>query len=291
MKLIIPLLSILMLSCEMEKQTKFDLQGHRGARGVYPENDIPGFIYSIDQGVSTLELDLAITKDQQVILSHEPFISSTYCLDMEGNEIPDSLERSHNIYQMDYEEVKQYDCGSKPHPGFTDQKKMMAFKPLLTVMIDSVENYLVRKNLPEVNYNIEIKSASKYDGIFHPEPGPFSDLVFQTINNKLPWTRVNIQSFDYRVLQYFNKTYPDVTLSALIGNDLGLTQNLDSLGFTPDIYSCHHSLVTQKLVEDCHKLNMKIIPWTVNNVSDMEKLVALGIDGLITDYPNRFPKK
>ena len=291
MKLILPLLSVLMLSCEMEKQAKFDLQGHRGARGVYPENDIPGFIYSIDQGVSTLELDLAVTKDQQVILSHEPFMSSTYCLGPDGNQIPDSLERSHNIYQMDYEAVKQYDCGSKPHPGFLDQKKMMAYKPLLTVMIDSVETYLTKKNLPKVNYNIEIKSSAKYDGIFHPEPGLFSDLVFQTINEKLPWTRVNIQSFDFRVLQYFNKTYPDVTLSALIGNDLGLTKNLDSLGFTPDIYSCHHSLVTRKLVEDCHKLNMKIIPWTVNNVSDMEKLVASGVDGLITDYPNRFPKK
>ncbi|MEQ8880038.1 MAG: glycerophosphodiester phosphodiesterase family protein [Cyclobacteriaceae bacterium] len=291
MKLFIPLLSILILSCQMYQQDKFDLQGHRGARGLYPENNIPGFLFAIDQGVTTLELDLAVSKDQQVVISHEPYMSSTYCLDPEGNEIPDSLERSHNIYQMDYAQIKTFDCGTKPHPGFPEQKKIPAYKPLLTVMIDSVESYLMKNDLLLVNYNIEIKSSEKSDNIFHPSPGTFSDLVYQTINEKLPWSRVNIQSFDFRVLQYFNQTYPNVTLSLLIGNDLGLTKNLDSLGFTPDIYSCHHSLVTQDLVKGCHDLNMKIIPWTVNETADMEKLVALGVDGLITDYPDRFPQK
>ncbi len=291
MRYCFPLVSILVLSCQMEPQNKFDLQGHRGARGIYPENNIPGFIYAIDQGVTTLELDLAISNDRQVVISHEPYMSSTYCLDAEGNSIPDSLERTHNIYQMDYEQVKTYDCGSKPHPGFTEQKNMVAYKPLLTEMIDSLEGYLKEKELPLVNYNIEIKSSAQTDNIFHPEPGPFSDLVYQTIDEKLPWDRVNIQSFDFRILQYIHETYPDVTLSMLIGNDLGLEANLDSLGFTPDIYSCHFSLVTQELVQGCHQLGMKIIPWTVNNVEDMDKMVALGVDGLITDYPNRFKKK
>ncbi|XOV92265.1 MAG: glycerophosphodiester phosphodiesterase family protein [Bacteroidota bacterium] len=288
MRILIVSLTIVLLSCQVKQKESFDLQGHRGARGVYPENSIPGFIYAINQGSTTIELDLAVSKDNQLVVSHDPYMSGTFCLDPEGNEIPDSVQRSHNIYQMTYEEVRSYDCGSKPHPGFPEQKKMATYKPLFSEMIDSVENYLEKTGLPPVNYNVEIKSSEKTDNTFHPTPDVFSDMVVELLSNKLDLSRVNIQSFDFRVVQYLHENYPDVRLALLIGNDLGLQANLDSLGFTPDIYSCHFSLVSQELVDKCHEMGMKIIPWTINDVEGMQKMEGFGVDGLITDYPNKF---
>ena len=109
----------------------FDLQGHRGARGLRPENSIPAFIIALDSGVTTVELDLAITKDKQIVVSHEPWMSSSICLQPDGSAISEKDQKSFNIYQMDYEEVRQFDCGSKGHDGFPDQVKLPTTKPLL----------------------------------------------------------------------------------------------------------------------------------------------------------------
>ena len=102
---------------------KFDIQGHRGARGLEPENTIPAFILALDSGVTTLELDVVITKDKQVVVSHEPWISSSICLDTAGNAIPEKDEKKLNIYQMTYDQVAKYDCGSKGNDKFPQQEK------------------------------------------------------------------------------------------------------------------------------------------------------------------------
>ena len=281
------LLCLLLLSCKNDPLS-FDLQGHRGARGMYPENSIPGFIYAIDQGVNTLELDLCVTKDRQLVVSHEPVISTEICFDTTGNEIPDSLQMEYNIFNMTYDEISQFDCGSKVHPHYPNQKKISINKPLLTDVIDTVSLYLKKKKIQTINYNIEIKSKEKFDSLFHPPPKVFSDLVYRLIDQKLNWENVTIQSFDFRVLQYFHQTYPNVQLALLIENDLEIKENIDSLGFTPDIYSCYYVLLSQKSVNKCHQLGMKVIPWTVNEAKTMKKLLTWGVDGLITDYPNIF---
>jgi glycerophosphoryl diester phosphodiesterase len=189
---------------------KFDVQGHRGARGLMPENTIPAFVLALDSGVTTLEMDLAITKDKQVIVSHEPWMSAAYCLDPSGKEIKEKDERKFNIFKMNYEEVKQWDTGLKGNLKFPEQKKMKTFKPLLADVIVAAENHIKNFTKYEVDYNIEIKSEIATDKKFHPTPAEFSDITYNLIDQYLPWDRVIIQSFDLRVLRYWHKKYPKV---------------------------------------------------------------------------------
>ncbi len=267
---------------------RFDLQGHRGARGIAPENSIPGFRKALDLNVTTLELDLAVTKDSVVILSHEPWFSSLFCLDSLGLNIPETEEMKFNIFQMTYDQVKKFDCGSIGHPRFPEQKSEKTFKPKLIDVFRSSEEVTSQKGNVSVSYNIEIKSQPRGDNLYHPEPKAFSDLVYRTIDGVIPWDRITIQSFDFRVLRYFHETYPEVTLAALVENDRGINGNLDELGFNPDIYSCYHKLLDQEKIEILQNKKILVIPWTVNEIADMEQLYDWGVDGLITDYPNRF---
>ena len=269
-----------------ETPTPLDIQGHRGARGLMPENTIPAFKKALDLGVTTLELDLGVTKDGQLVVTHEPWISAEICLDREGNELPEDTGMKLNIYQMTYEEVASYDCGGKAHPRFPDQKRLPAVKPRFVDMVVAVEAYAKEIEHPGFNYNIEIKSMPQGDNLFHPTPANFSDLVYQTIDSLLSWDRITIQSFDFRVVQYFHETYPDVTLALLIENQLGWKQNLDSLGFDPQIYSPYFQLITQADIDSIHQRNIKVIPWTINTEEDMQRLIDWGVDGIITDYPN-----
>ena len=289
MRYYVTILTIILMSCSPEKkESNFDLQGHRGCRGLYPENTIPAFLHAIDLGVNTLEMDLAVTGDRQLLVSHEPYMSAEMCLDKQGREISDTAEYQYNIYQMSYEEIQQFDCGTKPHPRFPEQKKMVVNKPLLKDVIASVNEHLKESGKKHINYNIEIKSQEKSDDVYHPSPADFSDLVYSTIDDLIDWKYVIIQSFDFRVLQYFHEKYPKVTLALLIENELPYEQNLDSLGFKPEIYSCYFKLLTAQTVHDLQNQDIKVIPWTVNEEEDMLHMIEIGVDGLITDYPDRF---
>lgn len=284
------LMIVTLLSCQNSNEAKkaFDLQGHRGCRGLYPENSIPGFIHAVDLGVTTLELDLGVTGDGELLVTHEPYMSATICMDSSGVEIADSVERSYNIYKMSYAEIQQFDCGSQVHPRFPEQRKMPVSKPLLSDVLSEVSKHIEAERMEPVNYNIEIKSSEKSDSIYHPSPAGFSDLVYNALNGKVDWSRVNIQSFDFRILQYFHETYPDVRLALLIENELPYQDNLDSLGFTPDIYSCYFKLLSRESITSLQQQGVAVIPWTVNETEDMQQLMDWGVDGLITDYPDRY---
>lgn len=265
----------------------FDLQGHRGARGLRPENTIPAFIIALDSGVTTVELDVAVTKDRQIVVSHEPWISGSICLKPDGSEIDGKEERTFNIYQMDYDELRQFDCGSKGNEKFPEQVKMKVSKPLLKDVIIAIEHYIKSNLSYEVDYNIEIKSAPSGDDQFHPTPEVFSDLVYNLVDQYLPMERVVIQSFDFRVLKYWHTKYPDIRLSALIENTKSVDANLHALGFKPSVYSQHYKLLTKAKVDYLKKLKIRVIPWTVNEVEDMKKMLEWKVDGFITDYPDR----
>ncbi|MEQ6118316.1 glycerophosphodiester phosphodiesterase family protein [Reichenbachiella sp. MALMAid0571] len=264
-----------------------DIQGHRGARGLMPENTIPAFLEALKLGVTTLELDLAVTKDNELVVSHEPYFSSTYCLDSTGKEIPKDKEDLYNIYQMSYEEVKAFDCGTKPHSGFPEQQKFKVKKPLLKDVVEAVNVFLDGK---KVKYNIEIKSTPKGDGIFHPSVEVFSDLVYNFIQKNIDPKYVNVQSFDFRILKYFNQKYPEIELAVLVGNDHVVDDTLEELGFVPDIYSCGYKNLTAEVVKEIHDKKMKVIPWTINETKDMERIIGYDVDGIITDYPDRAMK-
>lgn len=265
----------------------FDLQGHRGARGLRPENTIPAFMAALDSGVTTVEMDLAITRDKQIVVSHDPWISGDFCLKPDGSEISKNEEKSLVIYQMDYDEVSRYDCGSKGNEKFPEQAKMKASKPLLKDVIVAVEHRIKSYLLYEVDYNIEIKTTPSGDNKLHPTPEVFSDLVYNLIDQYLPLKRVVIQSFDLRVLKYWHKKYPDVRLSLLVENTKSVDANLEALGFKPNVYSPAFKLLTKQKVDYIKGLKMRLIPWTVNEVDDMKRMLDWQVDGFITDYPNR----
>ncbi len=278
---------LLTILCENLGAQQIDIQGHRGARGMMPENTIPAFLYAMDNGVTTLELDVVISKDGQVVVSHEPWMSHEICLDSSGNTFDKNTEKKYNIFQMQYQEVAQFDCGTKGNDRFIEQTKIKVSKPLLEEVIAAAEAHAKGVTYREIFYNIELKSQNNTDGILHPTPEEFSKIVYQLIDQYLPWQRVTIQSFDFRVLQYWHQNYPDVQLAALVENTKSIKANLDALGFKPAIYSPYFKLLSNKKVAQLHDLGIKVVPWTVNEAADMKQLVSWKVDGLITDYPNR----
>lgn len=270
----------------------FDKEGHRGCRGLMPENTIPAYIKAVDIGVTTLEMDAVITKDSQVMMSHEPFFNHEITTKPDGSFVKPEEERGLNIYTMTYADVKKYDVGLKPNPRFTQQQKLAAVKPRLVDVIDSVEAYTAQNNKRPVQYNIETKCMPATDNIYHPEPGRFVDLLMAVILNKKIEGRVIIQSFDVRSLQYLHKKYPSIKTALLVeGSDKKtFALQLQNLGFIPTIYSPEYTIVTPLLVKQCHDTGIQIIPWTVDDKPTIDRLKKLGVDGIISDYPNLFDK-
>ena len=269
----------------LDKGGSLDLQGHRGMRGLFPENSILGFLKALELGVNTLELDIVMSGDTQLVVSHEPFISSAICQYPGGRQIPKETEKELNMYHMTYNEIKAFDCGSLLNQDFLLQEKSRVSKPLLTEVLDTVEQVATAKG-QLIHYNIELKSELALEGIYHPEVAVFCEAAYQAINNQVDWPRITIQSFDFRILRYFNKHYPEVQLALLIENELSWELNIDSLGFKPEIYSCDYALLSAETISELQEINMKVIPWTVNDSIDMRQLIHWGVNGLITDYPN-----
>jgi glycerophosphoryl diester phosphodiesterase len=274
---------------ENNPKTGFDLQGHRGCRGLLPENTIPAMLKALELGVTTLEMDAVITKDSMVILSHEPFFNHEIATKPDGTPVTEVEERSLNIYQMDIAEVQRYDVGMRPHPRFTEQQKIKAVKPLLSEVFTEVKAWCKASNKPLPFFNIETKSLPSTDNKYHPVPSVFVDLLMQVIQDADLTEKVIIQSFDFRTLKYAHETYPGVRLAALVEpfDVSGLNSQLSELEFIPEIYSPAFELVNANLVKACKEKGMLLIPWTVNDTATAVKLKALGVDGLITDYPDR----
>jgi glycerophosphoryl diester phosphodiesterase len=268
----------------------FDKQGHRGCRGLMPENTIPAMKAALDLAVTTLEMDVVITKDKKVILSHEPFFNHEISTKPDGSFVNEAEELSLNIYKMDYDEVKKYDVGMKAHPRFPKQQKFKVHKPLLGDLLDSIQQYTTTSKRDLPYFNIETKTSPSTDNTYHPEPAEFVDLLMAVIKEKGIEARVIIQSFDFRTLQYLHKKYPTIKTAVLIEDfdERGLKDQLKRLGFIPTIYSPDYKMVDEDLVKSCHEQNIKVIPWTVNDKANIERLKALGVDGIISDYPNLF---
>lgn len=264
-----------------------DIQGHRGCRGLMPENSIPGFLKAIDMGVTTLELDVVISQDSQVVVSHEPFLSHQICRNARGESIAKEQERDYNLFQMTYEEIKACDCGSSFHPGFPEQEKIALHKPLLSEVIQVAEAYTQATASEPLWYNIETKSHPDTDNTYHPEPEIFVDLLIGVIREKGVSERVTIQSFDPRTLKVAHQKYSDIQLVLLVGDEQSPEFHLNRLGFIPEVYSPHYRLVNEELVALCQEKGMKLVPWTVNDPEAIQQMLDLGVDGIISDYPDR----
>lgn len=254
-----------------------------------PENTIPAFLKALDIGVTTLEMDVVISRDEKVVVSHEPWFSRTICRLPNGNRIPYYQARSHRIYGMSYDEVACYDVGSLRHPRFPDQELVSAPKPLLREVIRTSDQHARESGRTLPQYNIETKSRRSWDGRYHPDPHTFARILVTLLEEEGVIDRSIIQSFDERTLKVARRLNGTVRLSLLVTRRQAprIDANLKRLGFTPDIYSPDQRAVSNTLVERSHASGMHVIPWTVNDAARMHELKEMGCTGLITDYPDR----
>lgn len=267
---------------------EFDTQGHRGSRGLMPENSIPAMRKALDLGVTTLEMDCHITADGQVVVTHDPHINHLYARTPEGRDFTKAESEQYTLFKMNYAQVRQFDNGSKFYDLYPRQQKVKTYIPLLGELIDSVQAYSKAKKRPQPFFNIETKSSAKGDNKLHPDPETFVKTLMAVIEKKKITAYVTIQSFDPRTLQVMRRLYPHVRTAYLVSTKKAVDEYFQVLGFKPAVLSPNFKLVTAELVEQCHDQQVKVIPWTVNTAEEIARLKGLGVDGIISDYPDLF---
>ena len=252
-----------------------DVQAHRGGMGLMPANTIEAMKHALDLGVNTLELDLQLSRDGKVVVSHDSYI-------MDGG------SRKY-LFNLDYEEIRRYDIGSSPDPAWPERKCIAAGIPLLEELIDSVEAYTREKGYSPVRYNIEIKTEhSNGEGVIRPIYHDFVDACARIFLSKHLDDRLVVQSFDHRALNFMNEKYPEFKLSYLVSVGSGdFDTFMSRLRFVPAWLSPHYSLVNEELVRKCREKGMRIVTWTVDAPQDMQRMIDLDVDAVITNYPDR----
>lgn len=262
------------------------IQGHRGCRGLYPENSLPAFQHALEMGVTVLEMDVCLSSDGQVYVSHEPYLNPLYASFPDGSPVKDA---SINLYHKPYSEIKSFDVGSRGNKLFPEQKHVATCKPLLSEVLALGEAF-ARKSGRPVYYNIEIKSEPTEYGKSQPTTvKEFADRVWSVISAHISPSSLILQSFDFAVLQYWKTAINKARISALVEKETP-EQMLASLGFVPDIFSSSHKYLTKEQIDFCHGKGMQVIPWTINTTAEMQQFSDWQVDGIITDYPNRAPQ-
>jgi glycerophosphoryl diester phosphodiesterase len=258
---------------------KLEIYGHRGFRGSYPENSLIGFQKAIELGITGIELDVVVNKDKQLVISHEPFFQSSFCLDSSGNEIKN--ERIFNIYNLTQKEIASFDCGSKYYDKFPEQKKLKTTKPLFQELV----------SLNEINSTIillEIKSTPSEYNYSQPEPSMYSDLILGELKKFTNKSNIRIMSFDKAILEQIHKKDSEYPLIYLTYMPKSVKSLLKELSFKPFALGMFYPTIRKKSAHYLHHRSIKLFAWTVNDLKWKNKLMKLNIDGIITDYPDLF---
>lgn len=265
-----------------------EVHGHRGCRGLRPENTIPAFLHALGLGVDVLELDVVVSADRQVVVSHEPWLNPLICRGPAGELLPADGIHQHNLYCMPYAQIRECDCGLV-HPGFPQQLSQPAVKPLLREVMAATESYTVLHARRPVEYSVEIKSLPNGDGLYHPAPAEFVALVLAELDQADVATRTTVLSFDPRVLRQTHTGRPDLRTCLLVEPEQAWLPSLRELGFVPTTFGPSQSTVTAAALAEIRALypSLRFVPWTVNEPADFRRLIALGVEGITTDYPDQ----
>lgn len=266
-----------------------EVHGHRGCRGLRPENTLPAFLHALALGVDVIELDVVISADNQVVVSHEPWLNPLICLDPEGRTILPTEAQQHNLYRMPYATIRRCDCGQLRHPNFPEQVSEPAYKPLLKEVFASLEAASLRLGRAPVGYSVEIKSSPDGDNIFHPSPLDFLPLILAELTAAGVLARTTLLCFDARILQLAHRIQPDLTTCFLVEDQQPWLTSLNQLGYIPTTFGPDFTSVTPQAVHFLREAfpTLRLVPWTVNEPTDMQLMLGLGVDGLTTDYPDR----
>ena len=243
------------------------VHGHRGARARRPENTIPAFQYAIGQGVDVLELDVAVTKDNVAVVSHDPLINATICSGPKTG-IP--------IHTLSLAELHEYDCGAKQNPNFATQV------PQPGTRIPTLDEVFDLSKGTKVWFNVETKIFADKPELT-PGPEQFTQMILDLIRKHGVGKRVILQSFDPRTLRVMKKLDPSIPRAALFETDRDWPEVARE--FEATLYSPEYHLVTKERVAQAHAAGLQVVPWTVNKPEDWQKLVDAKVDAIISDDP------
>lgn len=285
----------------------FDLQGHRGARGLAPENTIPAFATALSLGVTTLEFDVNLSRDGKLVVGHDPVLLPHLArLDNTWITAPGPV-----IWQSAVEELRRYDVGrldpaSRYGQTYPEQKPVDGTR---MPVLEQVFALVARSGNTAVRFNIETKlNPAKPDESAPPDQ--FAAALVQAIRHAGLSQRTSIQSFDWRTLKAASALAPEIPRVHLTiegGNNDNVQRgrpdaspwlaglDADDFPSTPalvkaaggQVWSPFWRNVTPELVTEAQQLGLKVIPWTVNDPAEMDRLIAMKVDGLISDYPDR----
>lgn len=244
------------------------VHGHRGARAVRPENTLPAFEYAIGVGVDALELDMAVTKDDVLVVSHDPLLNPEICT---GPGAP------RPIRTLTLNELRQWDCGAKRNPAFPRQT------PVPGTRIPTLDEVFALAPRGKFDFNIETKIFVDHPE-YTPSPEQFARLVLDCVRRHGLESRIILQSFDFRTLHAMKKIAPRMRLSALYENGpdsfVAVSQRAGA-----GIVSPEKALVTPEKVKAAHAAGLQVVPWTANARAEWDALVAAGVDAIISDDP------
>ena len=283
MKAIIVALSILMI-IDSDFAKAVDVQGHRGARAVLPENSLPALKHALELGVDTLEFDMGVSKDGVVVVVHDQQINPVICQYKNGTQVEQDLW----VHQLTLEQLKQLDCGSKKNPRFDQQVIVPRTEiPTLAEVFQMVADSGLA-NAKTIAFNIETKSDPTKP---HAQPSAeeFVKAVLEVIQEYQLESRITLQSFDPATLFAAKTIAPELRLSALFSDKPdSWVHAAEEIGV--DIISPHHTLIAKKDVEEIQDSGLAVIPWTANSKRQWARLIKLGVDGIITDDPEALLK-
>jgi glycerophosphoryl diester phosphodiesterase len=278
-----------------------DLQGHRGARGLKPENTWPAFRAAIDYRMTTLELDTVLTKDGAIIVHHDSDTNPTICQMPDGTPI-----QKRNIYDMNLSELKELDCGAKKNPNFPNQTPVPGTK-LITIeeffkLVAEAEKQRKGRGTPPLNFNIETKFPNdQYSTVSDEKVQEHVAKLVKAIEKAKVVDRATIQSFYLPALGVAKQKNDKIKTSALyaptyfqgflmitgMGSGYRKTILDSATEVRADIISPYFLYVNAEFMQEAKYRKLSVIPWTVNEEKEMKRLIFLGVDGIITDYPNK----
>lgn len=275
----------------MKQRQDIRIHGHRGWRGLYPENTVIGFVEAVKLGVDVLEMDVVLSAENELIVSHDPFMHHEICRKPDGSAITPEEEENHNMYRMTIQEIKKYQVGVEKHARFPKQKQISTYKPTFQEVVDVVNPLLSEEQRKTIHWNIEIKSRPEWDGHFHPAPDIYAAIAYEDLKKTGVLEFAVIQSFDPRILRALHTIDPSLKLVYLNEDANFEFAHIESiLGFKPYGYSPHFAFVTEDLVKNCDQKNIQLITWTVNEEKDIREMLSMGVREIISDYPERVMK-
>jgi glycerophosphoryl diester phosphodiesterase len=245
------------------------VHGHRGARARFPENTIPAFQYAIRAGADVLELDMAVTKDNVIVVSHDPILEPPVCTGPRAGAV---------IHELTLAEVKQWDCGAVQNPRFPQQKTVPGTR------MPTLDEVFALAPGNKVEFNIETKIFADKPQ-YTPGPREFAQLVLDVVRKHRLEKRVILQSFDFRTLRAMKELAPEIRLSALVEKDDREFTDIARDAGGAGIVSAQFGLVTASKTAAAHSAGLQVVPWTANEPADWQRLVDAGADAIISDDP------